>query len=137
MDKLRNQIRNIFDTAPFAVLAFDASGTVIYINPLLERNIETVALPFVGKSLYEITHKLLVDERLEKSLKRLIETDKPFSMIVETLSSKLVKTSGFFNIIGYKLGAMYILIGDFVSGGCPGTAGTASSSRRRPTPWSS
>ncbi|HNY64476.1 MAG TPA: ATP-binding protein [Deltaproteobacteria bacterium] len=117
MDKLRNQIRNIFDTAPFAVLAFDASGTVIYINPLLERNIETVALPFVGKSLYEITHKLLVDERLEKSLKRLIETDKPFSMIVETLSSKLVKTSGFFNIIGYKLGAMYILIGDFVSGG--------------------
>lgn len=38
-------------------------------------------------------------------------------MIVETLSSKLVKTSGFFNIIGYKLGAMYILIGDFVSGG--------------------
>jgi PAS domain S-box-containing protein len=117
MDKLRNQIRNIFDTAPFAVLAFDASGTVIYINPLLEGNIDAVVLPFVGKPLYEIIHKLLVDERLEKSLKRLIETDKPFSLIVETLSSKFVKTSGFINIIGYKLGAMYILIGDFVSGG--------------------
>ncbi len=117
MDKLRNQIKNIFDTAPFAVLAFDSSGTIIYMNPLLESNIDPSVLPFVGKSLYEIIHKMLVDERLEKNLKRLIETDKPFSLIVETLSSKFVKAAGFINIIGYKLGATYILIGDFVSGG--------------------
>ncbi len=76
MDKLRNQIKNIFDTAPFAVVAFDASGTIIYMNPLLESNIDPSALPFVGKSMYEVIHKLLVDERLEKNLKRLIETDK-------------------------------------------------------------
>ncbi len=117
MDIVRNQIKIIFDTAPFAVCAFDASGTVIYINPLLESNIEPGALPFVGQSLYELIHRLLVDERLEKNLKRLIETDKPFSLIVETLSSKFVKASGFINIIGYKLSAVYILIGDFVSGG--------------------
>lgn len=117
MDKLRNQIKNVFHTAPFAVVAFDSSGTVIYINPLLESNIDPVELPFVGKSLYEIIHKILVDERLEKNLKRLIEEDKPFSLIVKTLSSKLVKIAGFINIIGYKLDATYILIGDFVSGG--------------------
>ena len=41
MDKLRDQIKGIFDNAPFAVCAFDASGTVFYINPLLESNIDT------------------------------------------------------------------------------------------------
>ncbi len=117
MNKLRDQIRTIFDAAPFAVCVFDSSGTVIYINPLLERNMEPEALPFTGKSLYEIVHRVLVDERLEKSLKNLIETDKPFSIIVETLSSRFVKSSGFINIIGYKLGAAYIIIGDFLSGG--------------------
>lgn len=117
MDKLRNKIKSIFSNAPFAVLAFDASGTVIYINPLLESNIDPGVMPFVGKSLYEIIHTILVDERLEKNLKRLIDTDKPFSLIIETLSSKFVKASGFINIIGYKLDAVYILIGDFVSGG--------------------
>lgn len=117
MDKQVNFIRNVFDSAPFAVCAFDVSGTVIYINPLLESNIENGAFPVIGQSLYEITHKLLVDERLEKNLKRLIETDKPFSLIIETLSSKLVRASGFINVIGYKLGAVYILISEFMSGG--------------------
>lgn len=117
MDKQVNIIRSVFHTAPFAVCAFDASGTVIYINPLLESNIEKGAFPVIGQSLYEIIHKLLVDERLEKNLKRLIETDRPFSLIIETLSSRLVRPSGFINVIGYKLGAVYILIGDFVSGG--------------------
>ncbi|HQH99817.1 MAG TPA: GAF domain-containing protein [Deltaproteobacteria bacterium] len=117
MDKQVGIIRNVFHSAPFAVCAFDASGTVIYINPLLESNIDHGAFPVIGQSLYEITHKLLVDERLEKNLKQLIETDRPFSMIIETLSSRLVRPSGFINIIGYRLGAVYILIGDFVSGG--------------------
>lgn len=69
MDKLRNQIRNIFDTAPFAVLAFDASGTVITSTRSWSGTSRTVALPFVGKSgLYQrSTHKLLVDERLRRA----------------------------------------------------------------------
>ncbi len=117
MDKLLNQVKNVFNTAPFAVCAFDASGTVMYINPVFESNIASSELPFVGKSLYALIHKFLVDERLEKQLKRLIETDKPFSLIVETLSSPRVKAQGFINIIGYKLDAVYLLIGDYVSGG--------------------
>lgn len=117
MDKQVNLIRNVFHTAPFAACAFDASGTVVYINPLLESNLDRGVFPVVGQSLYELTHKFLVDERLEKNLKRLIETDKPFSLIIETLSSKFVRISGFINIIGYKMDAVYILIGDFVSGG--------------------
>jgi PAS domain-containing protein len=117
MDIIRNQIKVIFDKAPFAVCTFDASGTVLYLNPLLESNIEPGAGPFVGQSLYELIHRLLVDKRLEKNIKRLIDTDKPFSLVVETLSSKFVKASGFINIMGYKLNSIYILIGDFVSGG--------------------
>jgi len=117
MDKLISQVKTIFHKAPFAVCAFDASGTVIYINSVLESNLGQAISPIVGQSLYELIHRLLVDERLEKSLKRLIETDKPFSLIVETLSVPGVRASGFINIIGYKLDAIYILIGDFVSGG--------------------
>jgi len=117
MNKVINEVKRIFERAPFAVCAFDASGTVIYINPVLESNLEPSVLPVMGQSLYEIIHKVLVDERLENNLKRLIETDKPFSMIVETLSSPGVRASGFINIIGYKLDSLYILISDFVSGG--------------------
>jgi PAS domain S-box-containing protein len=117
MDKQLDQVKNVFKTAPFAVCAFDASGTVIYINPIFESNIAPPELPFVGKSLYELIHRFLIDDRLENQLKRLIETDKPFSLIVETLSSPRVKAQGFINIIGYKLNAVYILIADFVSGG--------------------
>ena len=117
MDKVIAEVKRIFHRAPFAVCAFDASGTVIYINPVLETNLGPAVPPIMGRSLYDIIHKLLVDERLENNLKRLIETDKPFSMIVETLSSPGVKASGFINIIGYKLDSLYILIGDFVSGG--------------------
>lgn len=117
MDKLISQVKNIFHRAPFAVCAFDTSGTVIYINSVLESNLGQSVLPILGQSLYEIIHKILVDERLEKDLKKLIETDKPFSLIVETLSAPGVKASGFINIIGYKLDSIYILIGDFVSGG--------------------
>ncbi|HON94935.1 MAG TPA: PAS domain-containing protein, partial [Deltaproteobacteria bacterium] len=93
-----DQVRSIFENAPFAVCAFDRSGTVIYINRLLESNMDPSALPFVGKSLYELIHTFLVDDRLEKMLKRLIDTNKPFSLIVETLSSPKVKVSGFINI---------------------------------------
>lgn len=117
MNKFLVQVKSIFHTAPFAVCAFDVSGTVLYINPLFESNIDEGELPFVGKSLYTLIHKFLVDERLEKQLKRLIETDKPFSLIVETLSSPRVRAQGFINIIGYKLDTLYILIGDYVSGG--------------------
>ncbi|MBN2297820.1 MAG: GAF domain-containing protein [Deltaproteobacteria bacterium] len=117
MDNFLTQVKSIFHSAPFGVCAFDASGTVLYINPLFESNISQADLPFVGKSLYELIHQFLVDERLEKELKRLIETDKPFSLIVETLSSPRVRAQGFLNIIGYRLDAVYILIGDFVSGG--------------------
>ena len=117
MNKFLYQVKNIFNTAPFAVCAFDSSGTVLYINPLFESNIEAGELPFVGKSLYSLIHKFLIDDRLEKQLKRLIEKDKPFSLIVETLSSPRVRAQGFINIIGYKLDSVYILIGDYVSGG--------------------
>jgi len=117
MNKFIDQVITIFHTAPFAVCAFDASGTVIYINPLFESNIEASELPFVGKSLYALIHKFLVDDRLENQLKRLIETDKPFSLIVETLSSPRVRAQGFINIIGYKVDSVYLLIGDYVSGG--------------------
>ena len=112
-----DQVRSIFENAPFAICAFDRSGTVIYINRLLESNMDPSALPFVGKSLYELIHTFLVDDRLEKMLKRLIDTNKPFSLIVETLSSPKVKVSGFINITGYKLDSLYVLLGDFVSGG--------------------
>ncbi|HPI91917.1 MAG TPA: ATP-binding protein [Deltaproteobacteria bacterium] len=112
-----DQVRSVFENAPFAVCAFDRSGTVIYINKLLESNMEPSALPFVGKSLYELIHTFLVDDRLEKMLKRLIETNKPFSLIVETLSSPRVKVSGLINITGYRLNSLYVLLGDFVSGG--------------------
>jgi len=111
-----DQVRSVFENAPFAVCAFDRSGTVIYINKLLESNMEPSALPFVGKSLYELIHTFLVDDRLEKMLKRL-ETNKPFSLIVETLSSPRVKVSGLINITGYRLNSLYVLLGDFVSGG--------------------
>ncbi|HPD20323.1 Phytochrome-like protein cph1 [anaerobic digester metagenome] len=117
MNQVINEIKHIFERAPFAVCAFDRSGTVIYINPLLESNLGPSVPPVMGQSLYEIIHKVLVDERLENNLKRLIDTDKPFSMIVETLSSPGVRASGFINVIGYKLDSVYILIGDFVSGG--------------------
>nr|HOO47088.1 GAF domain-containing protein [Deltaproteobacteria bacterium] len=117
MDNLLKQVKTIFNSAPFGVCAFDASGTVLYINPLFESNISKKDLPFVGKSLYELIHKFLIDERFEKELKKLIETDKPFSLIVETLSSPSIRAQGFLNIIGYKMDSVYILIGDFVSGG--------------------
>ncbi len=117
MNKVITEVKRIFHRAPFAVCAFDASGTVIYINPVLESNLGPSVPPVMGQSLYEIIHKVLVDERLENNLMRLIETDKPFSMIVETLSSPGVRASGFINVIGYKLESLYILIGDFVSGG--------------------
>ncbi|HHO75891.1 MAG TPA: PAS domain-containing protein [Deltaproteobacteria bacterium] len=117
MDNFLIQIKNIFQGAPFATCVFDASGTVLYINPLFESNISQEDLPFVGKSLYHLIHQFLVDDRLEKQLKRLIETDKPFSLIVETLSSPRIKAQGFLNIIGYKLNSVYIIIGDYVSGG--------------------
>ncbi len=83
MDINVNNIKSVFESAPFAVCAFDRSGTVIYVNKLLESNIEPSVLPFVGKSLYELVHKFLVDERLEKNLKRLIEKNKPFSVVVK------------------------------------------------------
>ncbi len=116
MNKHFEQVKAVFDAAPFTVCAFDSSGTVIYINKLLETNIEQSELPFVGKSLYELIHKFLVDDRLENRLKRLIETNKPFSLIVETLSSPRVKVSGFINITGYRLNSLFVLLGDFVSG---------------------
>lgn len=116
MNKHYDEVKSVFEAAPFAVCAFDTSGTVIYINKLLESNIEPSALPFVGKSLYELIHKFLVDDRLEKMLKRLIETNKPFNLIVETLSSPRVRVSGFINITGYRLNSLFVLLGDFVSG---------------------
>jgi PAS domain S-box-containing protein len=109
-------IKSVFESAPFAVCVFDRSGTVIYINKLLESNIEPSVLPFVGKSLYELVHKFLVDERLEKNLKRLIEKHKPFSIVVETLSSPRVRASGFINITGYRMDPLFVLVADFVSG---------------------
>lgn len=116
MDINIENIKSVFESAPFAVCAFDRSGTVIYINKLLESNIEPSGLPFVGKSLYELVHKFLVDERLEKNLKRLIEKNKPFSIVVETLSSPRVRASGLINITGYKMDTLFVLVGDFVSG---------------------
>lgn len=116
MDNFIDQVKNIFHSAPFAVCVFDASGTVVYINPILETNIDESEQPFVGKSLYALVHKFLVDERLEKQLKTLIETNKPFSMIVETLSSPSVRAQGFINVTGYNLGSIYILLGDYLSG---------------------
>jgi len=116
MNKHFEQVKAVFDAAPFTVCAFDSSGTVIYINKLLGTNIEQSELPFVGKSLYELIHKFLVDDRLENRLKGLIETNKPFSLIVETLSSPRVKVSGFINITGYRLNSLFVLLGDFVSG---------------------
>jgi len=116
MNKHYDQVKEVFDAAPFAVCAFDSSGTVIFINKLLESNIEPSELPFVGKSLYELIHKFLVDDRLEKMLKRLIETNKPFSLIVETLSSPRVRVSGFINMTGYRLNSLFVILGDFVSG---------------------
>lgn len=116
MNKYHDQVKAVFDAAPFAVCAFDASGTVIFINKLLESNIEPSELPFVGKSLYELIHKFLVDDRLENKLKRLIETNKPFSLIVETFSSPRVRVSGFINLTGYRLNSLFVLLGDFVSG---------------------
>lgn len=110
------QVRSVFENAPFAVCAFDRSGTVIFVNKLLESNLDPSAMPFVGKSLYELIHTFLVDDRLEKKLKRLIDTNKPFSLIVETLSSPRVKVSGFINITGYRLNSLYVLMGDFLSG---------------------
>lgn len=116
MEKKFEQVKAVFDAAPFAVCAFDASGTVIYVNGILESNLDQSERPFVGKSLYELVHKFLVDERLEKMLKRLIETDKPFSLVVETLSSPRVLASGLINTIGYKIDSLYVLQGEFVSG---------------------
>ncbi|HOM29913.1 MAG TPA: ATP-binding protein [Deltaproteobacteria bacterium] len=110
-------VRTVFEKAPFAVCAFDRSGTVVYINKVLESNMDPSTMPFVGKSLYELIHTFLVDDRLEKNLKRLIETNKPFNIVVETLSSPKVKASGFINITGYKVDSLYVLIGDFMSGG--------------------
>ncbi|MCU0575589.1 MAG: PAS domain-containing protein, partial [Desulfobacterota bacterium] len=110
------QVRSVFENAPFAVCAFDRSGTVIFVNKLLESNLDPSAMPFVGKSLYELIHTFLVDDRLEKKLKRLIDTSKPFSLVVETLSSPRVKVSGFINITGYRLNSLYVLMGDFLSG---------------------
>ncbi|MCE5273638.1 MAG: PAS domain-containing protein, partial [Deltaproteobacteria bacterium] len=116
MEKRVEYIRNVFDAAPFAVCAFDASGTVIYVNKLLESNIDPIELPFVGKSLYELIHKFLVDDRLEKRLKRLIETDKTFRLVVETLSSPMIRASGFINVTGYRMDSLYVLMADFMSG---------------------
>jgi PAS domain S-box-containing protein len=116
MDINIDNIKNVFETAPFAVCAFDRSGTVIYINKLFESNIEPEELPFVGKSLYELIHKFLVDDRFEKRLKRLIETNKPFSLVVETLSSPRIRASGIINITAYKMDSLYVIIADFVSG---------------------
>lgn len=116
MEKRIEYIRNVFDTAPFAVCAFDASGTVIYINQLLESNIDASELPFVGKSLYVLIHKFLVDDRLEKRLKRLIETNKTFRLVVETLSSPRIRASGFINVTGYRMDSLYVLMADFMSG---------------------
>jgi len=116
MEKRVEYIRNVFDTAPFAVCAFDASGTVIYINKLLESNIDPIERPFVGKSLYELIHKFLVDDRLEKRLKRLIETNKTFRLVVETLSSPVIRASGFINVTGYRMDSLYVLMADFMSG---------------------
>ncbi len=117
MNKHYDQVKAVFEAAPFAACAFDSSGTVIYINKLLESNIESSELPFVGKSLYELIHKFLVDDRLESLLKRLIDSSKPFTLIVETLSSPRVRVSGFINITGYRLNSLFVLLGDFVSGG--------------------
>ncbi|HPS94529.1 MAG TPA: GAF domain-containing protein, partial [Deltaproteobacteria bacterium] len=116
MEKRVEYIRNVFDTAPFAVCAFDASGTVIYINKLLESNIDPIERPFVGKSLYELIHKFLVDDRLEKRLKRLIETNKTFRLVVETLSAPVIRASGFINVTGYRMDSLYVLMADFMSG---------------------
>jgi PAS domain S-box-containing protein len=116
MEKNVDNIKTVFETAPFAVCAFDRSGTVIYINKLLESNIEPSELPFVGKSLYELIHKFLVDERFEKKLKRLLEKNKPFSLVVETLSSPTIRASGFINITAYRMDSLYVIIADFVSG---------------------
>jgi PAS domain S-box-containing protein len=117
MNKHYDQVKAVFEAAPFAACAFESSGTVIYINKLLESNIESSELPFVGKSLYELIHKFLVDDRLESLLKRLIDSSKPFTLIVETLSSPRVRVSGFINITGYRLNSLFVLLGDFVSGG--------------------
>ena len=116
MNSIIGQVKDLFHRAPFAVCAFDASGTVIYVNPVLEQNLGPAAATSIGRSLYEVIHQVFLDEMLEKNVTRLIESDKPFSMIVETLSSPGVRAAGFINVIGYKIDLAYILIGDFVSG---------------------
>lgn len=116
MDNLIGQVKSLFHRAPFAVCAFDASGTVIYVNPVLEQNLGPEAESPIGRSLYEVIHRIFLDEMLEKNVTRLMETDKPFSMIVETLSSPGMRAAGFINVIGYRIDPAYILIGDFVSG---------------------
>jgi len=111
------KIECVFRTAPFGVLAFDRNSDVVYVNPLLEANLESVELPFEGKSILDISKRFLLDDRLERKLQKLMADDKPFSIIVETLSSPMVKSSGFVNVIGYRFDEIYVLVGSFVGGG--------------------
>jgi len=110
MEDILSHVRYTFQNAPFGIVALDAKGTIIYTNPQFDSTIEATEMPFAGRSAYEVISELIWDERVNRNIKSLIKTGKPFYIMIETLSSAKIKGAEFASINGYKLSNIYILM---------------------------
>jgi PAS domain S-box-containing protein len=110
------QIQDIFNHAPFGACVFDAQGVIVYANPRFCSAIFENGRPVTGASVYDGIPSLLLDEGLTRNIRELIENDKSFSLTIETYSTPRVRESGLFNIFGYRLEHLFILICEPIGG---------------------
>jgi len=109
------QLKSTFEMAPFGTCLMHRSGLVLYTNPRFAAVVDI--RPLEGRSIYDLITEVLQDESLKDRLNNLIEADKPFSLMIETLSSPKLRTSGFVNIYGYRIDEFIVLVADLVGGG--------------------
>jgi len=110
-----DQLRSTFEMAPFGTCLLHRSGLVLYTNPRFAAVVDI--RPLEGRSIYDLITEVLQDDSLKDRLNNLIEADKPFSLMIETLSSPKLRTSGFVNIYGYRIDEFVVLVADLVGGG--------------------
>lgn len=110
-----DQLRSTFELAPFGTCLLHRSGLVLYTNPRFAAVVDI--RPLEGRSIYDLITEVLQDDSLKDRLNNLIEADKPFSLMIETLSSPKLRTSGFVNIYGYRIADFVVLVADLVGGG--------------------
>jgi len=104
------QIEAIFETAPFGVCVFDAQGVIQFANPRFCTAIFENGRSVVGESVYDGIPRLLLDEGLSKHIRDLIEYDQTFSLSIETFSTPRIREAGLYNVFGYRLDTLYILV---------------------------